>query len=109
MKVYVDNSFFYKILSESCNVEVNDERDLMSQFINLVQMKKQYERFNKALKEVDETGYGIVMPEMNELSLEEPEIMKQGGRYGVKLKAQAPSIHLIKMQYLYRGCTDCRQ
>jgi stage IV sporulation protein A len=83
-------------LSESCNVEVNDERDLMSQFINLVQMKKQYERFNKALKEVDETGYGIVMPEMNELSLEEPEIMKQGGRYGVKLKAQAPSIHLIK-------------
>lgn len=96
MKVYVDNSFFYKIMSESCNVEVNDERDLMSQFINLVQMKKQYERFNKALKEVDETGYGIVMPEMNELSLEEPEIMKQGGRYGVKLKAQAPSIHLIK-------------
>ena len=96
MKDYVDNSFFYKILSESCNVEVNDERDLMSQFINLVQMKKQYERFNKALKEVDETGYGIVMPEMNELSLEEPEIMKQGGRYGVKLKAQAPSIHLIK-------------
>lgn len=96
MKVYFDNSFFYKILSESCNVEVNDERDLMSQFINLVKMKKQYERFNKALKEVDETGYGIVMPEMNELSLEEPEIMKQGGRYGVKLKAQAPSIHLIK-------------
>ena len=96
MKIYFDNSFFYKILSESCNVEVNDERDLMSQFINLVQMKKQYERFNKALKEVDETGYGIVMPEMNELSLEEPEIMKQGGRYGVKLKAQAPSIHLIK-------------
>mgnify|MGYP000823601526 FL=1 len=77
MKVYVDNSFFYKILSESCNVEVNDERDLMSQFINLVQMKKQYERFNKALKEVDETGYGIVMPEMNELSLEEPEIIEK--------------------------------
>ena len=101
MKVYVDNSFFYKILSESCNVEVNDERDLMSQFINLVQMKKQYERFNKALKEVDETGYGIVMPEMNELSLEEPEIMKQGGRYGVKLKAQAPSIHLITVSYTH--------
>ena len=98
MKVYVDNSFFYKILSESCNVEVNDERDLMSQFINLVQMKKQYERFNKALKEVDETGYGIVMPEMNELSLEEPEIMKQGTVNSS-----------YKMQYLYRGCTDCRQ
>ena len=69
MKVYVDNSFFYKILSESCNVEVNDERDLMSQFINLVQMKKQYERFNKALKEVDETGYGIVTVSYTHLTL----------------------------------------
>lgn len=69
---------------------------MMSQFITLVQMKKQYERFNKALNDVEETGYGIVMPEMNELTLDEPEIMKQGGRYGVKLKAQAPSIHMIK-------------
>ena len=81
---------------ESCNVVINDEKDMMSQFITLVQMKKQYERFNKALNDVEETGYGIVMPEMNELSLDEPEIMKQGGRYGVKLKAQAPSIHMIK-------------
>ena len=69
---------------------------MMSQFITLVQMKKQYERFNKALNDVEETGYGIVMPEMNELTLDEPVIMKQGGRYGVKLKAQAPSIHMIK-------------
>ena len=96
MKRYVDNSYFYKILSESCNVVINDEKDMMSQFITLVQMKKQYERFNKALNDVEETGYGIVMPEMNELTLDEPEIMKQGGRYGVKLKAQAPSIHMIK-------------
>ena len=96
MKIYVDNSYFYKILSESCNVVINDEKDMMSQFITLVQMKKQYERFNKALNDVEETGYGIVMPEMNELTLDEPEIMKQGGRYGVKLKAQAPSIHMIK-------------
>lgn len=62
----------------------------------MVQMRNKYERFTKALTEVEETGYGIVMPEMNELSLDEPEIMKQGGRYGVKLKAQAPSIHMIK-------------
>ena len=96
MKIYVDNSYFYKIFSESCNVVINDEKDMMSQFITLVQMKKQYERFNKALNDVEETGYGIVMPEMNELTLDEPEIMKQGGRYGVKLKAQAPSIHMIK-------------
>ena len=96
MFIYVDFSYFFKILSECCNVVINDEKDMMSQFITLVQMKKQYERFNKALNDVEETGYGIVMPEMNELTLDEPEIMKQGGRYGVKLKAQAPSIHMIK-------------
>ncbi len=56
MKIYVDNSYFYKILSESCNVVINDEKDMMSQFITLVQMKKQYERFNKALNDVEETG-----------------------------------------------------
>lgn len=68
----------------------------MNEFITLMQMKQEYERFSKALSDVEETGYGIVMPEMSELSLDEPEIMKQGGRYGVKLKAQAPSIHMIK-------------
>lgn len=96
IKIYVDNKYFYKILSESCNVEINDEKEMMSQFIDLINMKKQYERFGKALNDVEETGYAIVMPEMNELTLDEPEIMKQGGRYGVKLKAQAPSIHMIK-------------
>ena len=96
IKIYVDNKYFYKILSDSCNVEINDEKEMMSQFINLINMKKQYERFGKALSDVEETGYAIVMPEMNELTLDEPEIMKQGGRYGVKLKAQAPSIHMIK-------------
>ncbi|MGN1122997.1 MAG: stage IV sporulation protein A [Eubacterium sp.] len=96
LKLYVDNSYFYKILSESCKIEIRDEKQLMNEFISLMQMKKEYERFSKALGDVEETGYGIVMPEMNELSLDEPEIMKQGGRYGVKLKAQAPSIHMIK-------------
>ncbi len=96
MKIYVDNKYFYQILSESCNIEINDEKEMMSQFISLINMKRQYERFSKALNDVEESGYGIVMPEMNELTLDEPEIMKQGGRYGVKLKAQAPSIHMIK-------------
>lgn len=96
IRLNVNNSYFYKILSESCGVDVSDEKELMLQFTALVAMKKQYERFAKALAEVDQTGYGIVMPEMNELRLDEPEIMKQGGRYGVKLKAQAPSIHMIK-------------
>ena len=96
IKIYVDNKYFYQILSESCNIEISDEKEMMSKFISLINMKRQYERFSKALSDVEETGYGIVMPEMNELTLDEPEIMKQGGRYGVKLKAQAPSIHMIK-------------
>lgn len=96
MKFYVDNSYFYKILSEKCNIEIRDEKDLMSSFTSLVAMKRDYERFSKALADVEESGYGIVMPEIDEMQLSEPEIMKQGGRYGVRLKAEAPSIHMIK-------------
>lgn len=96
IKLYVDNTYFYKVLSENCKVEIKNEKELMSEFTELIQMRNKYERFSKALSEVEETGYGIVMPEMNELSLGEPEIMKQGGRYGVRLKAEAPSIHMIK-------------
>lgn len=96
MKFYIDNTYFYQILSESCSMQIKDEKDLMANFVSLVAMKNEYERFSKALNDVEETGYGIVMPEMCQLSLSEPEIMKQGGRYGVRLKAQAPSIHMIK-------------
>lgn len=96
MKFFVDNKYFYQILSEQCGISVKDEKDLMSNFVTLVAMKNEYERFSKALADVEETGYGIVMPEMNQLFLGEPELMKQGGRYGVRLKAEAPSIHMIK-------------
>lgn len=96
MKFYVDNSYFYKILSERCGVDISNEKDLMESFVNLISMQKEYERFSKALKDVEDTGYGIVMPDISELSLGDPEIMKQGGRYGVRLRAQAPSIHMIK-------------
>ena len=80
--------------------------DLKQRFAQIQEQKKQAEdKFNtdlrdlkikNALDEVEATGYGIVMPTMNELKLEEPEIMKQGGRYGVRLKASAPSIHMMK-------------
>ena len=59
-------------------------------------MKKEYMRIKDALDEVEATGYGIVMPTIEELSLEEPEIMRQGGRYGVRLRASAPSLHIMK-------------
>lgn len=63
---------------------------------NLAKVKKEYDRIQGALEEVAATGYGIVMPSMEELTLEEPEIVKQGGRFGVKLRASAPSIHMMR-------------
>ena len=68
----------------------------MSVVGELSKIKTKFDKFNSALGEVERTGYGIVMPDIDELTLEEPEIVKQGGRYGVKLKAQAPSIHMIR-------------
>lgn len=96
IKASIDNSYFYSVLSAKCGVSISNEKELMSQIISLSEKERAFDRFNAALNEVERTGYGIVMPDINELTLEEPEIMKQGGRYGVRLKAQAPSIHMIK-------------
>ncbi len=92
----VKPELFYDILSEKTELEINDEQGLMTALYELNKAKKEYERFKTALEEVESTGYGIVMPTMEQLSLEEPEIMRQGGRYGVRLKASAPSIHMLK-------------
>ncbi len=92
----VTPELFYKIISEQTGIEIQDEQQLMSKIVELSQMKMKFQRFEDALNEVETTGYGIVMPTMEELSLDEPEIMKQGGKYGVRLKASAPSIHMLK-------------
>lgn len=96
VSVTVAPSLFYKILSEQTGLELNSDGELMSVLTELCRIKKKYLRFAPALEEAMSTGYGIVMPELSELSLEEPEIIKQGGKYGVRLKASAPSIHLMK-------------
>ena len=92
----LDSSLFYKILGEATGIELSSESDLMPLLMELNDIRRKYERIAPALEEVEATGYGIVMPELEELSLEEPKIIKQGGKYGVKLKASAPSIHLMK-------------
>ena len=86
---------FYKILGEATGLELNGENDLMPCMIELANIKRKYERVKNALEEVEATGYGIVLPQMDELTLEEPEIIKQGGKYGVRLRASAPSIHMM--------------
>lgn len=92
----VDVDLFYSVLSEKTGLKIENEQELLNKLIEFTKAKKEFDRFSEALKEVESTGYGIVMPTMDELSLEEPEIMRQGGRYGVRLKASAPSIHMLK-------------
>ena len=92
----LDSGLFYKILGEETGINIENESDLMPLLMELNEIKKKYGRIAPALEEVEATGYGIVMPEQEELTLEEPKIIKQGGKYGVKLRASAPSIHLMK-------------
>ena len=92
----VKPELFYKTLSEKCGIEIKDDLELFKNMLALSKMKNEYSRFKEALDEVEKTGYGIVMPTMQELKLEEPEIVRQGGRYGVRLQASAPSIHMMK-------------
>lgn len=94
--VILDPRLFYKILSEKTGFEIAEESALLLCIKELAEIKKKYERVRGALEQVEAMGYGIVMPSMEELTLEEPEIVRQGGRYGVKLRASAPSIHMMR-------------
>ncbi len=96
IEIELNESLFYQILSEISGVEITDEGALFSIISNLSNIKKKYDRISYALEEVEAKGYGIVTPSIEDLELAEPEMIKQGSRFGVKLKATAPSIHLIK-------------
>lgn len=96
VKIYIDNAYFFSLISKRCGIDIKNEEDLLLEITKLSSIKSKYLRIEEALNQVEESGYGIVMPTIDELSLEEPEIMKQGGKYGVRLKAHAPSIHMIK-------------
>ena len=89
-------TLFYATVSEQCGLEIQDDGDLIDQLTQMAAMKRKYEKVEDALAQVVATGYGIVMPNPEEMTLEEPEIVKQGGRYGVRLKASAPSIHMMR-------------
>ena len=91
------SELFYKIIEERTGLEIGSEQGLVNCLDELSAVKKKYDRLKNALDEVEATGYGIVMPEIDELTLKEPEIVKQGGRYGVRLGAAAPSIHMLKV------------
>ena len=96
MRLDFPQETFFKIVSESSGFEIGSERELMKLLGELSDMKKEYDRIKTALDDVRETGYGIVPPSSDELTLAEPKIVKQGGRFGVKLNASAPSIHMMR-------------
>ena len=96
IEISLKEELFYQVLSEITGVDVSNEGDLFGIISELSKTKKQYDKIACALDDVNRKGYGIVTPTMDELILEEPEMIKQGSRFGVKLKATAPSIHLIK-------------
>ncbi len=94
--VNVEPNLFYQVLAETTGLSIGSEEELLSSMTELARVKSEYEKIQGAIEEVRATGYGIVMPSLEELHLEEPEIIKQGGRYGVRLKASAPSIHMMR-------------
>ena len=96
VQISLQEELFYKVLTEISGVEVANEGDLFATITDLASTKKEYDKIAYALNEVRQKGYGIVTPSMDELILEEPEMVKQGSRFGVRLRAKAPSIHMIR-------------
>ncbi len=92
----VDNSEYYKYISELTGIEIKDDRALLKTIGELAKIREKYSKIESALQDVEEKGYGIVMPTINDLKLEEPTLIKQANGYGVKVTAHADSIHMIK-------------
>ena len=95
--VSAKEGLFYKVLSDECGDEIHDDYELMTFIKSFSDSKREYSKIKSALKDAEETGYGVVLPTLEEMNLEEPVLVKQGGKYGVKLKASAPSLHIMKV------------
>ncbi len=90
-------NLFYRVLSRSCGFEIRDDYELINYIKDLAIAKIEYDKIKDALEGVKDTGYGIVAPKRDDFVLNEPEVVKQGSRYGVKLKATAPSLHIMRV------------
>lgn len=107
ISIELKENLFYQILSDMTGVSISDEGDLFSVLTSFAQTKKEYDKISYALESAKATGYGIVTPGMEDLILDEPEMVKQGSKFGVKLKATAPSLHIIRpKQILFLSTSD---
>ena len=96
ISVTMNDGLYYEVISELTGFEIGGEEELISLLKSLSEMKARYDKIEEALDEAEENGYGIVMPDVGELRLADPEIVKQPGGYGVRLRASAQSIHMIR-------------
>ena len=97
LEIEPKQDLFYKVLSSECGQQIGSDFELISYIKTLAYAKTEYDKVKEALEQVEKDGYGVVSPKMEEMRLEEPEIVKQGSRYGVRLKASAPSLHIMKV------------
>lgn len=97
LQMNLKEGLFNRILAEECGTEIKNDAHLLALLCELVQAKREYDQVSQALSAVRETGYGLVPPGIHEMSLQEPEIVKQGGNFGVRLRASAPSLHMIRV------------
>jgi len=91
------NSLYNQVLKDIIGVDISSKAELLMMFQDYNEAKQEYDQIKSALKMVKTTGYGVAHPTLNDMKLDTPEIIKQGGRYGIKLKAVAPSIHMIRV------------
>lgn len=96
ISITLKDELFYQILTQMTGVQISNEGDLFSIISDLSSTQKKYNKIAEALDDVNRKGYGVVTPSIDELVLAEPEMVKQGSRFGVKLKATAPSLHIIR-------------
>ena len=92
----LDDKHYYDFLSDMTGVSIDGEYSLIQMIRNMATMRSEYEAVENALQSVRQTGYGVVAPQRDEVELSEPEIIRQGNKFGVKINAKAPSIHLIQ-------------
>ena len=92
-----EEGVFYSVLTEACGTEIHDDYELMSAISDFVAAKKAYDRISDALEKAKQTGYGIVPPEPSEMELLDPEIVRQGSKFGVKLHAKASGLHIVRV------------
>lgn len=95
VNVCLPRTLYYKTISEQTGIQVNNDGDLISTLAEMSTVKQDYDKLRSALEDVRTKGYGVVMPDSSQMQLEEPQIVRQGGKYSVKLKANAPAIHMM--------------